>query len=118
MIFLQQFPERFGHHGGDGWFPFMGLFGLLLIAGVVVLVVALLRDRRHPRRSPFGERPGPPPSAYLTHQADDALNHLRLRYARGEVTRDDFFRMSADLGAPLPADPVPSVPTTAPPEVP
>ena len=117
MIHLQQFPERFGHHGGDGWFPFMGLLGLLLVAGVVILVAALVRDRRHPPRPPVGGPPAPP-TAHLASRADDALNHLRLRYARGEVTRDDFFRMSADLGAPLPADPAPSVPTTALPEVP
>jgi hypothetical protein len=35
---------------------------------------------------------------------DPALAALRLRYARGELSREEFLRTSADLGAPPPAD--------------
>jgi hypothetical protein len=112
---MMDFPGRFGHHHGDGWFPFVGFFGLLLLALAVVAVVLVFRGRRDHAR-PLGG-PVPPLSPFGPHapRADDALNHLRLRYARGEVSRDDFMRMSADLGAPLPAEPVPMVP---PPEAP
>jgi uncharacterized membrane protein len=33
---------------------------------------------------------------------DEALEALRLRYARGEVTRDEFLQASQDLGGPAP----------------
>ena len=81
-------------HGGHG-FPVLGwLVPLLLLALVVGLVVwALLRPRdgRH-AYVPAASAPS----------VDTALAELRLRYARGELAREDFLRIGADLGAPPP----------------
>jgi uncharacterized membrane protein len=34
---------------------------------------------------------------------DAAVEFVRMRYARGEIDRDEFVRISTDLGAPSPA---------------
>jgi uncharacterized membrane protein len=115
---LMDFPDRFGRHGGGGWFPFMGILGLLLVALAVVALVLAFRGRRdHLHRGTGGPGvPVPPhtPGWAAAPRADDAVNQLRLRYARGEVSRDDYLRISADLGAPLPAEPFPSAPPAPP----
>ncbi len=76
----------------------MWVFGLLnmvlfwgLIILAVVLVVRLLQRRDEP--SPRGgEAPAP-------RWEDQALAILRERYARGEITREEFQRMQEDLQA-------------------
>ncbi len=60
-----------------GW-----LFWLALIAGVVALIV---RAVRHPSR-----RPVPPCCA-------TPLDALRQRYAKGEITHEQYERMKKDL---------------------
>jgi hypothetical protein len=42
---------------------------------------------------------------------DAALQQLRLRYARGELTRTDFLQAATDLGAPMPPPSPPDPPT-------
>jgi putative membrane protein len=75
------------HHGGGsawfGWFVPMVVLAVLAV-GVAVLVLRLMRTH-----------PGLPPAAPAV---DPALTELRLRYARGEVSREDFLAISADLG--------------------
>jgi putative membrane protein len=76
-------------HGAGGWGPGMGLmmflFWILVVAGVVLLAwfVASLGRRAQPPPSP----PGP----------ETALEVLRKRYARGEVTREQYQEMKRDL---------------------
>lgn len=111
---------RMGGRMGDRWGP--GLFGLvcllLLAAGIAAVAVLLARSRR--------DRPSAPPtpgvaaaaasptmaSAAPSPTVDPALTHLRLRYARGEVSPEEFRRVSTDLGAPV-ADPPADVPPMA-----
>ncbi len=111
---------RMGGHMDGRWGP--GLFGLLclflLATGIATVAVVLARSRR--------DRPSAPPNPALAAAAappmaastpasstvDPALAHLRLRYARGEVTPEEFRRVSTDLGAPV-ADTPPEVPPTA-----
>jgi putative membrane protein len=81
-----------------------GLFGLLILALLVaLLVVAVMRlfymrralaarADRWQRRGWGGGQPHP--------YADPALHELRLRYARGELSRDEFLERSRDLGMP------------------
>jgi uncharacterized membrane protein len=116
---LMDFPDRFGRHGGGGWFPFMGIFGLLLLGLAVVALVLAFRGRRdHLHRGPGPGGPVPPPQHApgwaAAPRADDAVNHLRMRYARGELSRDEYLRVSADLGAPLPAELIPTAPAAPP----
>jgi len=68
------------------------LFFLLMAALVVWAIVALVR---HSRR-------GKPAVAAAEHAAaapmgGDALEIARLRYARGEITRDEFLALRDDL---------------------
>jgi putative membrane protein len=80
------FHESGGHWFGSGLgipeLLLMALFGVLQIAfwiAVVVIVVRLLRrDGRGPRSAP-------------------ALQVLEERYARGEITRDEFVERQAVL---------------------
>jgi putative membrane protein len=80
-------------------FPVLGFVASLLwvlvvaaiVAGVVVLAVRLARQASH----------APPASRPLA-TGDPAMEQLRLRYARGEISREDYLRMAADLGVPLP----------------
>jgi uncharacterized membrane protein len=87
------------HHWGDGAGPLgWAVFALLLVA-LVVGVVAISSWLAGGRPGARYARPAPPDRA----PADDALTVLRLRYARGEVSREEFLRASEDLGAPSPA---------------
>ena len=93
--------HRFGGHGGRLWFVLGDLVVWLAFAALVALIVlAVLRLSGRHRGPVVATGPARP---------DEALTQLRLRYSRGEVSRDDFVRMSADLGAPVttsePADP-------------
>jgi uncharacterized membrane protein len=79
------------HQCGHGWmWIFPALFLLLLAAG---LVWAILRTRTTQ-----------PPAAAAAPDVDPALAEARMRYARGELTREQFLEADADLrGAPPPA---------------
>ena len=73
---------------------------------VVVAVAKREMDLRWPRnavRTAQGGRASGEPPAVPTVIPDPALEALRLRYARGEVDRDTFLAMCADLGAVAPS---------------
>lgn len=96
-------------HGGGpgplGW-AFFALLLLGLLAGVVALGVWLAGGRTARSALPVpAERPS----------GDDALAALRLRYARGEIAREEFLRASEDLGAAPPAEVGAAPPAEAPP---
>ena len=103
-----------GWHGGFQLFG--GLFGIVLFALFVGLLVwALMRLMNHDqaRHLPAG---GP------WQARDEALHAARMRYARGELDRDQYFRIVEDLtGVPRPTEPTaPAEPsgTTMPPSPP
>lgn len=91
--------HRFGS-GDVGWgmmgggHPLMALAGLLffllLVALVVWAVVVLVRHGRRAKGAP-AESAAPAP------KGDDALEIARLRYARGEITRDEFVALRDEL---------------------
>jgi len=66
-----------------------------VLIGVVVWGVLRLSSSGAPAASPVGpiDPGGPRPH-------DRALEELRVRYARGELERDDFLERRADLGGP------------------
>jgi putative membrane protein len=74
-----------GWGGGGGWFHFFpfGWGGILILIGVILLIVALVR------RGTGGETVGSPP--------ETALDVLKKRYARGEITREEFQSMKNDI---------------------
>ena len=80
------------HHGH----PFLWLIALAVLATLCVFAVrALLRAS--------GRAPGSLTPAGWQSSRDAALDLVRLRYARGEIDRDEFARISTDLGAAPPA---------------
>ncbi|MBM4284035.1 MAG: SHOCT domain-containing protein [Deltaproteobacteria bacterium] len=56
---------------------------------VVALVVCLYFFFGRGSRPPLGQTPGPYP--------DNALNILKERYAKGEISKEDFDRMKQDI---------------------
>ncbi len=102
------FPPGQGPQGMPGWGPYVHhdtwwqsgfhLLPLLLLAvliGVVVWGVLRLSSSGALAASPAGpiDLDGP-------RLPDRALEELRVRYARGELERDDFLERRADLGGP------------------
>jgi putative membrane protein len=91
----------FGHHG----FWFFGLVPLILwvlLIGVAIWAVLRVTSRRTLVASTV---PGPAAT-----RPDAALEEVRLRYARGEMSREEFAQRSRDLGGNRtePIDPSPS----------
>jgi putative membrane protein len=81
----------FRHHGVATFHPFFHVLVLLLVvAGFVWLIVLLTRGRF---ASPAGGRAATAPTA---------LETLDQRYARGEVSREEYLQARSDLGGPAP----------------
>ena len=79
----------FEHHGGVGglaWAIFA--LELLMLAGLAVLLVRAFAWRPRPAGPRFARR----------HGAADPLELVRYRYARGELTRDEYLQATRDLG--------------------
>lgn len=84
-----------GHDfGGHSWWGFWGGFVPLLLI-LALLGVAVWALARNMRGGPAVQTPG---AAMLPSRTDPALEQTRLRYARGEIRREEFLRLSRDLG--------------------
>lgn len=69
-----------------------GLFWILVLVGIGFLLYALIS-----RWQQNGQRPQTTRS-----QADDPLALLRIRYARGEITSEEYERMRVELSDDVP----------------
>jgi hypothetical protein len=85
---------RYGGVGGlPLWFSITGLvLFALLIGSFVWLVVALTRPGHHVRMSWYAGGGG-----YGPRFRNPALDELDLAYARGQLTRDEYFQKRTDL---------------------
>lgn len=83
--------------GGTGWWwqLVMLLFWLLVIAGVILLVVWVVRQM-----SGSGHAQGGPtaPTGPLVSGKDDACETARLRYAKGEIDKEQYEEICRTLG--------------------
>jgi putative membrane protein len=70
-------------------FPFMFIFWILIIGLVIWAVIQLAN------RSGGGQSSNHYPQ--LTSQQEDALEVLKKRYARGEITKSEYEEMRRDL---------------------
>ncbi len=80
------------HHGGPGalgWTIFA--LQLVLVLGVAWLAASTLAGVLARRRSPAS-------AGADTAATADPLEMLRMRYARGEIGRDEYLQARADLG--------------------
>lgn len=82
--------ERLVHHDSTWWWFGHLLGGLIFVALAALIVMLLWRwlAMKAPARS----------------TDDAALAHLRMRYARGDVSREDYVRIASDLGAVVPSE--------------
>lgn len=92
-------------------------FAAIVIAVLVALAVWLVMSLTRTRQLP------PPPHALpLPGPGDPALMEARIRYARGELTREQYLEIAGDLtGQPPPPPPPvspPPPPPVSPPEAP
>jgi uncharacterized membrane protein len=96
-------PNGFGNGFGGGFhhpvlaWLLVALFAALLVGLLVVGIILVVRMSRNPRWRParpaMGAGPGP---------VDPAFTELRIRYARGEITWDDYAQRAGALGFPVP----------------
>ncbi|MFN2544020.1 MAG: SHOCT domain-containing protein [Actinomycetota bacterium] len=91
---------------GPGWLFLSGLLTLAFWIGVGALIVHLVRDRdRHDHQD------------HLQSRTTSALRLLEERYARGEISREDFLERRAVLSGHAPAvPPAPPQPASGPAE--
>jgi uncharacterized membrane protein len=78
----------FEHHDGHHWIFFV-FFALLLLA-LVLLIASMARG--------MFWRGAVSTTTTAVASGDDAVSVLRLRYARGEIGRDEFMLAHGDLG--------------------
>jgi len=69
------------------------VFGFAFLALMILLAVWLVMSIRRTQTVPPSRLPAPPPPL-----EDAAMREARMRYARGEMTRDEFLQISSDLG--------------------
>jgi uncharacterized membrane protein len=81
----------FSGHGGGGPHVLGILFLIAFLIAVAALVVLAVRWARG------GPAHTHMPSAAQPSRSDAALAAARMRYARGELSREDFLRISTDL---------------------
>jgi uncharacterized membrane protein len=92
--------EMHFHNGGPPTLEWL-VFALLLVA---VLTLGTLLVSRLAVRSGRWSRT---PATTVPAAVHDPLDVLRFRYARGEISRDEYLQGTADLTPPQPAAPPP-----------
>jgi uncharacterized membrane protein len=121
-MYRNEFHEGgFGREGGA-----LGVIVLLVLLALVVvgavLVFRALRGRPVLAGAGAALGLGAGAAGTMHHAHDPALAELRLRYARGEVTRDEYLQRVADLSGTVPpappTPPAPPAPPMAPPASP
>lgn len=81
---------RYGYHMMAPAFPFYGLISLIFWALIISLIVGIL-VRMFDNRSEAEENKNE------LENSDDALEILRKRYAKGEITKKEFLEMKKDI---------------------
>lgn len=71
-----------GTHGGMVWMLLCVFFGIILLAGIVLLIVWAIKKLV---------------KGGSNRNEDTALDILKKRYARGEITSEEFERMRRDI---------------------
>lgn len=81
-------PYGYGGYGMMGGWGFLigAVFWLIVLAGLVLLAVWAVRTMSH-----SGGGAGKPP-------VDDACNIARTRYAKGEITKEQYEEICRTLG--------------------
>ena len=88
---------RFAHRALGGHPFFWGLLIVAAVAAIVALVVYLLMRRSRPAAPAAPYAAPPPPPQPQASGGDPAVEAARLRYAQGELTREQYAQIVADL---------------------
>ena len=75
-------PHMWGYGGGWGWMILGPLMMIVVIAGIVALVVLLVRWLGGPSRGARPTHSAPPVTA--------PLDILKARFARGEIDKEEY----------------------------
>jgi len=96
-------PMAGGGHFLGGFLAF--LFGIAVIAGIVLLVVWLVRKSSHQHpQAPVTAAPQPPvmpapqPPVMPTSGHEEAIAIAKRRFANGEITKDQYEEIVQTLG--------------------
>jgi putative membrane protein len=88
--------EHMDRFGNDGWWwwseRFLPFLLVLILIGIGVWAILRFGSRAPVASGPALASAGP---------ADRALEEVRLRYARGEILREEFVQRTRDLGGPV-----------------
>ena len=91
---------QYAHH--DAWWSgpmhVVPLVLFVILIGVAVWAVLRLTTRNAQTAAAVGAPVGPPQALP---PRDPAQEELRVRYARGELDRDEYLQRSTDLGGPV-----------------
>ena len=100
-----RYPQRFEFGWPPLWMELLGwLLLLLLLAALICLAVWAITRATGRRGAPSAFGPTAARAPEWSRQGpDQALQAVRLRYAQGEISRDEYVRLVADLGGQLPA---------------
>jgi uncharacterized membrane protein len=105
--------EQYARHDSN-WEWIGHLLSLLVVAALIALVViVVMRLMGRTSLGPPAAASAAPVAAASSSPNDPALAQLRLRYANGEIERDDYLRMASDLGASVPSPEPSSPPATS-----
>jgi uncharacterized membrane protein len=78
----------------DGWYWGLHiLFSILLFAALIAFIVWVATTLRHSHTTAAPAAPQAP----AARSVEVALHEARMRYARGEMTREQFLQISNDL---------------------
>ncbi len=102
--------------GGGWWWIPVAIFWLMVIAGVVLLVVWGVRQLN--RAAAHGHDAQPPGGYPAQPTRDEACEIARVRYAKGEITREQYAELCHGLGVPGPPPLQPPVAYGQPPQAP
>ena len=84
--------------GLGGWFALLGC--VLLVVGTIVLIAWAVGKVTHPAQTAAPlQAPALPTPTAAPQTGSDALEVLRLRFARGEITADEFLAAKQVLEA-------------------
>ena len=79
----------YGMMGGWGWLVSL-FFGLIVLVGIVLLVIWAVRAMSGQSHHPMSPPPGP--------KSDEACEIARVRYAKGEITKEQYDEICKTLG--------------------
>jgi len=78
------YPRYYGGSFGFGLLPFLFILGVILLIWAIAAHRSSADDMSHNKKEPEGE--------------DTALEILKKRYAKGDLTKREFLEMKRDIG--------------------